>query len=111
MTPFFAPLLVGKLGAILAIWTTAWDQISQGKDAAFPLPTVATLLSMACVGGMLIVWGVGRRLESRADAVQPQTPFGKIVWSLALTVLVVTGLIVYGLLAFAALTFATVRNS
>ena len=111
MTPLFAPLIAGKLGAIMAIWTTAWDQIAQAKDDASSLPTIAILLSMASVGGMLMVWGVGRRLERRAEAVQPRTPMGKALWGLALTVLVLTGLVVYGLLAFAALTFATLRYS
>jgi hypothetical protein len=106
------PLLVGKAaGIVLAIWTTAWDQISKSKGDTVALPTLATLLSFACLGGMLLVWGIGRRLESRADAVQPRTPAGKILWGVALTVLVLSGLLVYGLLAFGALTFATLRYS
>jgi hypothetical protein len=110
MAPLFTPLVIGKSsGIVLAIWTTAWDQIPQPTSVSLPSPTVATLLSLTCLGGMLIVWGVGRRLEKRADAIQPQTPTGKFLWGLALAMLVLTWLFVYGVLAFAALTFATLR--
>jgi predicted permease len=107
-TPLAVPPILEKThGMVLAIWTTPWERFTdEGGGSISP---VALLFALTFFGGMMAVWNIGRRLEHRATEWQPRTPTGKLLWNIAVTLLVLTGLTLYGLLAFAALTFATMQ--